>query len=616
MSDNKKAPSPYVVFENRSLDQWKVTELKEELKRRKLITRGLKDDLVKRLDEAIRAEIEEANQNHENGVNNVDKSELPSDDATKEPIVAEKTTTITEDTSTKNTENESMEEDNVTEKLNKNEKLDQDNITEKLDDEKRDNNDMPSKEGHGTEGFQVVQEVSVQTSVKTSVETSVTVSEVMVSQELGKQELQKDEINKEDVSNTQESKASSSPKKEAEPNSSEFGSQVVEVSQVKSDSISIVSITELKDNVIADDVKLELDVTKTEPIQEKDVHKIAETESINISKKNDSLVDVGSPEKLNLDDDSMEEDALENNSKQNDSNFSEKTEVPLVDVMIEDTNTESSKEKSDPAVVFTKRKQYDQEAVTNTEVVKRQRRWNSENAPEQQNVNSPVSTTPKGTFQTSVKHSFSRSDSSVSHEEPKERVVPPSSKAPTTSLRIDRFLRPFTLKAVQELLGKTGTVVSFWMDQIKTHCYVTYSSVEEAVETRNAVYNLQWPANGGRLLIAEFVDPSEVKTRTEPPTPATTTTTTTPQPPPTSTQHHLPPPPPLPLPPPPPLSRQPPQQQHLPPPPPLPEKLEPPIMTLDDLFRKTRATPRIYYLPLSDKEVAGKLKAQGKTAQQ
>ena len=51
----------------------------------------------------------------------------------------------------------------------------------------------------------------------------------------------------------------------AKPNSSNIGSQVVQVSQVKSDSIYIdcVSITEkneLKDNVIADDVKIELDV--------------------------------------------------------------------------------------------------------------------------------------------------------------------------------------------------------------------------------------------------------------------------------------------------------------------------------------------------------------------
>lgn len=52
-------------------------------------------------------------------------------------------------------------------------------------------------------------------------------------------------------------------------------------------------------------------------------------------------------------------------------------------------------------------------------------------------------------------------------------AVPPSPRSPTNSLRIDRFLRPFTLKAVQELLGKTGTVTSFWMDHIKTHCYVS-----------------------------------------------------------------------------------------------------------------------------------------------
>lgn len=152
----------------------------------------------------------------------------------------------------------------------------------------------------------------------------------------------------------------------------------------------------------------------------------------------------------------------------------------------------------------------DQEAAENTEVVKRQRRWNSENlkVPEQQSANLSASTTPKDAFQSLAKRTFSRSESTLSQESPKERVgklyylsfiifsnlvlkldfltprlfsfvilsVPPSSKTPTTSLRIDNFVRPFTLKAVQELLGKTGTVVSFWMDQIKTHCYITVST--------------------------------------------------------------------------------------------------------------------------------------------
>ncbi|KAI7750188.1 hypothetical protein M8C21_026285, partial [Ambrosia artemisiifolia] len=139
-----------------------------------------------------------------------------------------------------------------------------------------------------------------------------------------------------------------------------------------------------------------------------------------------------------------------------------------------------------------------------------------------------------------------------------------------------------------------------------------YSSIEEAVETRNAVYNLQWPTNGGPATKPPPTTTKPHPVYTKPP-PAYT------KPPPAATkppqQMQLPPPPPLPLPPPPPLYR-PPQLQEaavaLPPPPPLPEKMEPPVVTLDDLFRKTKATPRIYYLPLSDEQVAAKLKMNAK----
>ncbi|KAK1392214.1 hypothetical protein POM88_011270 [Heracleum sosnowskyi] len=46
-----------------------------------------------------------------------------------------------------------------------------------------------------------------------------------------------------------------------------------------------------------------------------------------------------------------------------------------------------------------------------------------------------------------------------------------------------------------------GKVTNFWMDHFKSHCYVSVSPLEEAVETRNVVYNLQWPEYGGRLLV-------------------------------------------------------------------------------------------------------------------
>lgn len=162
-----------------------------------------------------------------------------------------------------------------------------------------------------------------------------------------------------------------------------------------------------------------------------------------------------------------------------------------------------------------------------------------------------------------------------------------------------------------------------------TYVLMQYSSVEEAVETRNGVYNLQWPTNGGRLLVADFVDPQEVQTRVQnPQTPVTPVSapvapaisaTAQHQPSPRLSrqqlQQQLPPPPSLP--PPPPLSSLPPKERlPLPPPPPLLEKVDPPLVTLDDLFRKTKATPRIYYLPLSQEQVEAKLAAQGRNPKQ
>ena len=150
--------------------------------------------------------------------------------------------------------------------------------------------------------------------------------------------------------------------------------------------------------------------------------------------------------------------------------------------------------------------------------------------------------------------------------------------------------------------------------------------MEEAIETRNALYNLQWPPNGGRLLVAEFVDPQEVKLKLEPPpvqAASVSSCPAVPPAPPASKPEHSPhqsrelPPVPATFAPPPPSSKAPPgARERLPSPPPLPEKVDLPIVTLDDLFRKTNATPRIYYLPLSEEHVAAKLAAHGKSSKQ
>ncbi|XP_027095273.1 uncharacterized protein [Coffea arabica] len=348
-------------------------------------------------------------------------------------------------------------------------------------------------------------------------------------------------------------------------------------------------------------------------------------------------------EKINLDqssaDDSMEDDSLEARQADSDSDpkkVGDKTkpneetvaksagdiEAPQAD--IPSHTLKSSHANSDQMAESAEKRKFEVEAAPdNKEPRKRQRRWNNESVkiPQAQIPDTSLSATSKTVVQSATTPFVDGSNSATGRDATNEHIVPPSAKTPTNSLRIDHFVRPFTLKAVQELLSKTGTICNFWMDHIKTHCYVTYASTEEAMETRNAVYNLQWPPYGGRLLIAEFVDPEEVKLRVEAPSqsaaPVNSTSVMPSQPPskqlaPTPVNQQD-------------VRQQPhrSEQQTTSDPPttrehlarprsPVAATVDPPIVTLDDLFRKTKTTPRIYYLPLTDEQVAVKLSRRRK----
>ncbi|ESQ53215.1 hypothetical protein EUTSA_v10024660mg [Eutrema salsugineum] len=634
--------SPFPILDNRPIDKWKVTELKEELKRRRLTTRGLKEELVRRLDDALRAEQEEserlrsaalaaavaANQEAE-----ITRRQVTPDQRQTTPVettlVAAETTPEPADATTTTAAVEIIPPPVYSKP----------EVNASGQDEKVD--DVRDIAGLDTSVVDVKLD---------GVESGVVATDAVVSEDATNEHI----IQKSDVENKETFSGLDAGDSKAQPTDavlekSAIYNQVSEVIpvtgfEVKSDCITTDSVSnnekiELKDNEIADNVKLEQNVNKSqEPstvigeshpmdVEEPLAQKISvgggddsDAANADITKGN-SIIDAGDSEKLNLDrssgDESMEDEpetkqtesvtsheAVDKSDKNDIVTDKEESRADIMDV----GKGEVPENKSHPLVASDKRKlpANDQEAVGNNEPAKRQRRWNSGSVKvhEAQATNSATpTTTPRSTGQ---KRDYSRSDSSVSEDGPKERVVPPSPKEPTNSLRIDHFLRPFTLKAVQELLGKTGNVVSFWMDHIKTHCYVSYSSVEEAAATREAVYNLQWPPNGGRLLTAEFVGPEEVKAKLEAPLP----------PPPQPQAQAISRPPPTALPPPPPLAKAPPVIERLPPPPPppplVPEEQEPPIVTLDDLFKKTKAIPRIYYLPLSEEQVAAKLAAKNK----
>ncbi|EOA15353.1 hypothetical protein CARUB_v10004348mg [Capsella rubella] len=634
--------SPFPILDNRPIDKWKVTELKEELKRRRLTTRGLKEELVRRLDEALRLEQEESERINSAAVAAAEKANqeaqmfsftggnITPDRKQTTPVApfaaafSNETTPVTAEKPPEPTETKTTTEASAAVETTPPPVFSEPEVNtvqfashedEKVDDVRGD------IAGLGSSASEHI---------------------IHNSQPFSGDIAGLGSSASDPFSGLDGGGSKAQPTEAVLENSAMYNqvSEVIPVTgfEVKSDCISTDSVSnnekiELKDNKIADNVKLEQNVNKSQepskvaaelhpmdveaPLEQKisvgggDDSNAANTDMT----KDNNIIDAGDSEKLNLDrssgDESMED---EPETKQTESVTSDDKSEKIEMLSKEETRADmdagkgkATENKNHPLVASDKRKlpANDQEAVGNNEPAKR-RRWNSESIkiPEAQANNSAApTTTPRST---GLKRDFSRSDSSVSEDGPKERVVPPSPKEPTNSLRIDRFLRPFTLKAVQELLGKTGNVTSFWMDHIKTHCYVTYSSVEEAAATRQAVYNLQWPPNGGRFLTAEFVGPEEVKAKLEAPLP-----------PPPQPQHQTqaqaasrPPPTALP-PPPPPLTKPPPVAERLPPPPALaPEEQEPPIVTLDDLFKKTKAIPRIYYLPLSEEQVAAKLAAK------
>jgi apoptotic chromatin condensation inducer in the nucleus len=710
--------SSYPVLNNRPIDQWRVTDLKDELRKRRLPVKGLKDELVRRLFESIQSEKEEEEEEQDNetvevnpAANQASEIQSVSQETTvsitevhKETVVQvtqEATPPITEvsqsltvsaaeeppkvnavatheaplskaptdkgeeppiagDVST--VENEHLHAENNTEPfVEKTQDVGTNEAIGALDMTSADvESDMTSSDIKidATEASKVQQHDTVATTVDAiptdadPMDTDVA-TEKAVLNDLGDTTSVYDEERKDsELTNEDEKPIAPKPNDQVPEVSPDLGSPI-KCESISSDDISTNKKNNIKDNLNANNFDLELEA-KPEMVKPSsgitsiggDLQPLDDDKDLGKNQSSleyiDSTANVdegGSPEKLNLDrssgDESMEEDVME--IKQVESNIkSEGTaelssdhvkEVSLPDTVVDNSSVDTKEVIADEktAASTEKRKLEAEETVAATEPIKRQRRWAADGAkvPERQPISHSGSDAPKENFQPALKRSFGRSDSTASGDSPKERVVPPSQKPATASLRIDRFVRPFTLKAVQELLGKTGSLCSFWMDHIKTHCYVTFSSVEEAVATRDAVYDLQWPPNNGNRLVAEFVDPQEVKLKLEPPPPAAApiSPATTPKEPPfqqaqanqnmprqaAAPREHLPPPPPLTTLP---TSDSGSAKERLPPTP--KKQPEPPVVTLDDLFRKTHSSPRIYYLPLSEEEVAAKLASQGK----
>ena len=98
------------------------------------------------------------------------------------------------------------------------------------------------------------------------------------------------------------------------------------------------------------------------------------------------------------------------------------------------------------------------------------------------------------------------SPSQQAAEEPADKVQTPPRNAVSCYLFICNLTRPFTLKALQTLLSKFGSISNdnFWIDKIKSKCIVEYDSEENSQEARKELHGLRWPDSNPKTLAVDF----------------------------------------------------------------------------------------------------------------
>ncbi|KAI9594654.1 hypothetical protein BDF19DRAFT_444421 [Syncephalis fuscata] len=68
------------------------------------------------------------------------------------------------------------------------------------------------------------------------------------------------------------------------------------------------------------------------------------------------------------------------------------------------------------------------------------------------------------------------------------------------SLCVWNFVRPFTLPQAKELFERHGEIKQFWMDKLRSRCYVTFNSAQEAAVAASAINGILFPEPHGKHL--------------------------------------------------------------------------------------------------------------------
>merc|ERR1711936_17511 len=93
----------------------------------------------------------------------------------------------------------------------------------------------------------------------------------------------------------------------------------------------------------------------------------------------------------------------------------------------------------------------------------------------------------------------------------KRKKIPEADLNETEVIIITNLTRPFTVNQLKEMLKRTGTIVDFWIDRIKSKCCVEFSNSDQASETRMALDGVTWPQSNPKTLRVSFGTKEEMK---------------------------------------------------------------------------------------------------------
>ncbi|KAI8808208.1 hypothetical protein BJ742DRAFT_809011 [Cladochytrium replicatum] len=83
-------------------------------------------------------------------------------------------------------------------------------------------------------------------------------------------------------------------------------------------------------------------------------------------------------------------------------------------------------------------------------------------------------------------------------------------EGPTASVEIFNLKRPLATPMLQATLSTYGEATFFWIDKFKTHCFVTYATIEQANAARQGMNGVTFPPETGHKVATRFIDSSSL----------------------------------------------------------------------------------------------------------